>query len=454
MDWNICVMTKGETVFANTQGQTNAFSLIAPGALYHAGRLLRDIGESFYGNDEGLLIVPSIPAGLDESHAIEPHTWETMYARAHENGWRSPWTDGRAAETGWITWTHEVSGKKIHMGILNLMDQSRTPLFALDASAGAIAARVIEYHRVTGALWRMTAGVSGCVGIRANVAERVRRDNEQALRTGIGTVISEPHWRWDAAPDSLHGLGHMTWMRELVPAERHGSVYLFDIRAQFLAAMAAARIGWGKPSHTSQPVFDPERAGYWRIPASTLAGHSARPPLVDPKKIDKWGSTWVTTPAMVYFDSLGIRPAPSESWTTATSSQILKPWATRLRSVLDYTATADINADPRFIPAAALKRTYTETIGMFTVTGGSIYRPDWRDTIIDLARVNMMRKLDRARQVLGVWPVKIYHDAVYYPGAEDDRDAIASAIGVNINIGKFKYQDTMSALEYVRKAGQ
>jgi hypothetical protein len=386
-----------------------------------------------------------------------------MITRAGENGWRASITvDKRGPETGWLTWTHEVSGKKIHMGILNLMDQSRTPLFSLDASAGAIAARVIEYHRVTGALWRMTAGVSGCVGIRANVAERVAQANASVDREALAArvahgrndrpvLLSEPHWRWDAAPESLHGLGHMTWMRELVPAERHGLIYVFDIRAQFLAAMAGARIGWGKPSHTSQPVFDPERAGYWRIPAPTLP---VRPPLVDPKKIDKWGSTWVTTPAMVYFDSLGIRPAPSESWTTATSSQILKPWATRLRSVLDYTATPDINADPRFIPAAALKRTYTETIGMFTVTGGSIYRPDWWDTIIDLARVNMMRKLDRARQVLGVWPVKIYHDAVYYPGAEDERDAIASAIGVNINIGKFKYQDTMSALEYVRRAGQ
>jgi hypothetical protein len=151
---------------------------------------------------------------------------------------------------------------------------------------------------------------------------------------------------------------------------------------------------------------------------------------------------------MVYFDSLGVRPAPSESWTTATSSQILKPWATKIRQALDVFPTKGV------IPLGALKRTYTETIGMFTVTGGSIYRPDWRDTIIDLARVNMMRKLDRARQVLGVWPVKIYHDAVYYPGAEDERDAIASAIGVNINIGKFKYQDTMTALEYVRRAGQ
>jgi len=420
-DYELCVITEMETVFANTHGRISAFDTAA-GTFYNIGKLLRDVSISFGHNLDGLLIISTLPKGV--------RAWDRLLTEAFEQGWAP--TSARFTETGWVTWRHtSAPDKRIHMAVLDRLDQERTPLFQLTASAQTITDRLLAYQKINGALWRMTPGVSGCLGIRA-----VRWNG---LDPAAGR---EPHWRWDNAPETLHGLGYPIWQRDPAPAERHGLIYGFDIRAQYLAAMSNARLGWGKPTHQHQPAFDPERAGYWRINAWQC--NPAAPAIIDLKKIDKWGTTWVTTPAMIYFAELDIHPQIIESWTTATSSQILKPWAAGLRNALNTPTPGEV------VPTEAIKRTYAETIGMFTVEGGSIYRPDWRDTIVDLARINFYRKIDKAHKVLGVWPVGIYHDTVYYPGHEDDLDAITSALGgIDERIGKFRYTGQQTAAKFL-----
>jgi hypothetical protein len=149
---------------------------------------------------------------------------------------------------------------------------------------------------------------------------------------------------------------------------------------------------------------------------------------------------WITNPVMAYLLELGIMPMVYDSWTSATSSEILKPWAQRIRNAI-YA-----QSDTLGVIEPALKLTYAATNGLFNAPGGSIYRPDWHWTDVDLATVNARRKLDRVKQSIGVWPCEIYHDAVWYP--VEDAQAFADlnlALGVKLhpertNIGKFKYQ--------------
>lgn len=450
--WNICVMTRGTTYFANTEGNIRGFETMAPGALWDTGRLLADVGRSFAGRSEGLLIVPVLPGGGEELHGPVSlaSRWAAMEASAVRAGWKPTGDGERTRDTGWATFRHMDTDRVIYMGVLANMDQSRTPLFDVVADAETITRTLISYASVTGALWRMTAGVSGCAAIRTYMKDRAQR---QLTLSGLDQEEDgEPFWRWDSAPANVHGAGHMTWARTLSGAEKAGAdarIATYDVRAQFLAAMAGFRYGWGHPTQRKSVPFDPERAGFWHIAASgplSLGG----PPIV--RQIDNRGLTWVTTPVMVYLYDQGIQPMVYDSWTTATSSQWLKPWAQDIRNAL--------YADSEYLREIekALKRTYSETNGMFNVPGGSIFRRDLHWTTVDGATVNVRRKVDHVHKVLGIWPCEVYHDAVSYPVLDvhgfmelNKTLGVAYPATPRINIGKFKYVGAITIEEWERK---
>lgn len=452
--WNICVMTRGETYFATSEGAIRGFEVTAPGAFHDTGRLLADVGEAFGERPEGLLLIPVLPGNTEEEYdeSTSPAgRWATMEASALRAGWRATGEEGKIRDTGWVSFRHLTSDRVIHMGILTLMDQSRTPLFDLAADAETIVKHLISYASVTGVVWRMTAGVSGCSSIRDYMAERAQRQltlPELAEDPDAG----QPHWRWDTASPELHGAGHMIWARTLSPAEKAGEdprVVTYDVRAQFLAAMAGYRFGWGKPVQRKAVPFDPERAGFWHIAASgplSLGG----PPIV--RQVDSRGLTWVTTPVMVYLREKGIEPMVYDSWTTATSSEWLKGWAQRIRDAL--------YAESQYLREieTALKRTYSETNGMFNVAGGSIFRRDLHWTTVDGATMNVRRKIDRVHQVLGIWPCEVYHDAVSYPVLDPHGfNELNAILGVQypqqkrISIGHFKYVGHCTISEWETK---
>lgn len=453
--WNICVMTGGKTIFANTEGNIRGFEMIAPGAFWNAGRLLADVGRAFAGRDEGLLIVPVLPGGGEEGeHNSLATRWAAMESAALQYGWKVTGAEERIRDTGWATFRHLDTNRVIYMGVLTHMDQSRTPLFDLAADAETIIRHLISYASVTGVFWRFTAGVSGCAAIRLYMRERAER---QLTLSGLESPEEgdgEPFWRWDSALPDLHGAGHMTWSRALYPAEKAGSearIVTYDVRAQFLAAMAGFRYGWGKPMQRKSVPFDPERAGFWHIASSgplSLGG----PPIV--RQIDNRGLTWVTTPVMVYLYDQGIQPMVYDSWTTATSSQWLKPWAQDIRNAL--------YADSEYLREIekSLKRTYSETNGMFNVPGGSIFRRDLHWTTVDGGTMNVRRKIDHVHKVLGMWPCEVYHDAVSYPvldfaGFQELNKTLGVKYpvpqGEKILIGKFKYVGSTSIKEWEAK---
>lgn len=438
--WNICVMTRGETWFANTEGAIKCYGVVAPGSFYDTGKLINDIALAFGDRDEGLLLVPVLPgSGTDEE---EPNSlagrWAAMEASANRAGWRIAGDAERIRDTGWITFRHMGNDRRIYMGVLTLMNQDRTPLFSLTDEGETIVKAVGTYAAVTGVLWRYTAGVSGCASIRADRADRAAR---QLTLTELeeSPDQGQPHWIWSDRPAELHGAGRMIWSRELAPAERHGKIVTYDIRAQFLAAMVSARYGWGKPAQRARTPFDPERAGFWLVAASGLLSLDG-PPLV--RHVDGRGLTWVTTPVLAYLLERGISPMVYDSWTSATSSQILKPWAERIRNAI-YSQSRTL-----YGVEDALKWTYAEANGLFNTHGGSIDRGDWHWTTEDTAMVNERRKLDKVRESIGMWPCEVYHDAVSYPVADaEEFAALNNALGVKYprpqglptQIGKFKY---------------
>lgn len=455
--WQICVMTRDETYFANTSGAIRGFDLIAPGTFHDTGALLADMGKACDGQPEAVLLVPVLPGSGEEYESTTSlaSRWTGMEASALRSGWMVTGDSEKIRDNGWVTFRHLETGDKIFMGILSLMDQDRTPLFDLAASAETIVNALLTYASVTGVIWRMTAGVSGCASIRADRKERaeiqltlpeIEEDPDQG----------QPHWRWDKAPADMRGVGHMIWSRPLVPAERQGKVVTYDVRAQFLAALAGGRFGWGEPAQRTRVPFDPERAGFWLIAASGLMSLDG-PPII--KTADDTllspsgrGLVPVTTPVMVYMRDRGIEPMVYDSWTSATSSQFLKPWAQKIRNAL-YAQSETIRAiEP------ALKRSYSETNGLFNVKGGSIFRPDWHWTTVDLSTMNLRRKLDKVKRSIGIWPCEIYHDAVSYPveDAQMFRDlneslGVAYPPGERIEIGKFKYKGSISVQDWQAK---
>lgn len=452
--WNICVMTGGETYFANTEGAIKGYGVIAPGAFYDAGALLADIGRAFDDQREGLLLVPVLPGGGDEENTGETTSlatrWAAMEAAAARAGWIMTGDEGKVRDNGWATFRHAATGRRIYMGVLTHMEQSKTTLFELTANADTIVRRLISYASVTGVVWRMTAGVSGCSSIRTNLAERAARQLTLP-ELGESPDDGQPHWRWDSAPVELHGAGHMIWTRQLAAFEKSGSeprIVTYDTRAQFLASMAGARYGWGEPIQRPRVPFDPERAGFWLIAASgpeSLDG----PPIIRHK--DGRGLTWVTTPVMVYLRERGIEPMVYDSWTSATSSQWLKAWAQKLRDALYAESEYLIEIEP------SLKGTYKETNGMFNVAGGTICRRDMHWTTIDNGTMNLRRKIDHVHQTIGVWPCEIYHDAVSYPVADWQAfEELNTALGVKhpvpqgqrVNIGKLKYMYSRSISDW------
>jgi hypothetical protein len=368
-----------------------------------------------------------------------------MEAAALRTGWLVTGDAEKIRDNGWVTFRHLTTGNKIYMGILTLMDQSRTPLFDLSADAETIVEALLTYASVTGVVWRMSAGVSGCASIRADRRERA----EVQLTLGERETdpdAGQPHWRWDTAPDGIRGAGHMIWSRPLTPAERQGKIVTYDVRAQFLAAMAGARFGWGEPNRRMSVPFDPERAGFWVVAGSALRSLDG-PPLVTSSD----ALVPVTTPTMVYLRDLGIEPMIYDSWTSATSSQILKPWAQKIRNAL-YAESETLRE-----VEAALKRTYVETNGLFNAKGGSICRPDWYWTTVDMGTMNLRRKLDKVKKAIGIWPCEIYHDAVSYPCEDSEMfRALSDALGVTyspgpVSIGKLRYKGSVAVADWQAK---
>lgn len=459
-DARVIVIKDGLVALAGAGHAPRTFEYVPAGLLTDAGSLLHWAGYHLPDDADGVLIVPSLPAYGDDDWSIDQRA-DLMTQKAAGAGWTRP-VASRLTETGWVTWTHQGSGQRINMGALDLMSADRTPVADLTGTALAIALDFRAYDDATGTPWRMTAGVTGCTMIRdivhrVEVAKTARR---RVVGRKDGAGVNAPRWHGKATDaqqiDPVTGVtrwarcaGDLRWSRPLFAGEHHGFIHHLDITGMFLAAASIAELPWSDLRPVDVQQFD-GRAGYWLVdgvglPAMLTSGST--PPAWERAAMNADGTVYLTTPMMTLLTEYGVNPAVQGALLSPTASRTLRPWAESIRDAL---------YDPRTPQrtAAALKRTYAETIGMFNSRGGSIYRPDWRDIIIDTARANLLRKLNGARRALGTWPIRINVDSVWYHMPDDTaaaRDELVTALGGSGRLGKFRHVSTTDARDAARK---
>lgn len=388
---------------------------------------------------DGALIVPGTAAALPD-HRID-------LARAEVDGTRADGWSGTPAVTlaehGWGTFVRH--GRSFAVGVAAWWDEGREGLIDSRTGAGDMAQRLALYHALTGGPWRGTAGVSGCGVLRSTV---------NVSRPGW---MPEPLWRWDLGPSGMFEPPptDLHWRRDLTRAELLSrDVHTFDVRAMYLAAAAQVELAWGGlfPAAAAE-LANPHDTlgglpGMYRIgvPAAGWATPDRlRPPIIPPTRLREDGTAWVAEPVVRYLrDDLRVPVKVREAWVGRQHHRLLRPWADKLRDalVMGRCPVGSVMRD-------AVSQTYRETVGMFGRPGGRICRPDWRAAILDLARVNLYRKIDAAWASLGVAPCEVRTDEVTYAGVVAP-GVLASALRCGPQIGHLRPTGTVGMPEYLQ----
>jgi hypothetical protein len=373
----------------------------------YAGDLANMADKAFGAHAEGVILL-QLPTYASMNSAGRRRAGVIIVESLKAAGWQ---TTTQGITTGWFFCLR--AGRVVMFGIGPWIEQGRTPLVSLSRSQAApvVASRLAEYHHLVGVCWRGTGGLSGTALVRK-------------LRTR-----NEPLWRWDKADTDVCGsafeLG-TPHQRAPRPDELDRPVVKFDVRGMYLAAALCAEFGLEAPERRGPQEFDPARPGYWQV---------AAPTWLDPRGLltrQREGRCWVTTPVMQYWADAGHRLEIYDSLTSAGQTRIMRPWSERLRD-------ARTKAPSALVPA--IKDTYSRTVGMLRRPGGRIYRPDWRDTIVDLAKVNLLRKLD----AMNVDPLHFQTDAIW---VATDADVPQKLFPDRGNIGALRFEELMTMDEY------
>jgi hypothetical protein len=356
----------------------------------------------------------------------------TVLAELRERGCK---VSDSGLETGWFTVRRDHAGT-VHLAVSKMISQYNFALANVSAPGSLIAGRLAQYHNLTGAAWRGPAGLSGCAAIRETHATKPSG--------------AQPLWRWDEADKvdatrcawELRGARHNRTMTDTELGSKY--IHQFDVRAMYLAAANTAMVGWSAPEARGPQEFDPGRPGYWLVQGDQLdAPHTVVRPGPGPK--------WLTTPVMSYLAERGQTPEVFDSWTSERGGRYLKPWAERLTAALKVGQYCGEDPCVRCV-RMGLKETYKRTVGMMARAGGRIFRPDWRDEVVDRARVNVIRKVDAS----GYDPLRWNTDSVWI-ATDEEAPAVGRKLGVPYTpagdevwqVGKFRHIRTMTPAEYL-----
>jgi len=329
----------------------------------------------------------------------------------------------------WTTLTRDyTNGQRtvIHLGLSGSVADNPGALLNGAEGPADVAWRLGRYHDLTGHAWRYTAGVSGCFGLR----QRWQHPDPG----------KQPLWR-SAGPRGVMGQGPMVWNAAEQPAE--GTVDSWDVNAMYLGGIKNARVAWSELKPTGARGFDAGVAGWWEIDVATVPGElwdgKVRPPLFWARRVIK-GTTWLSTERAKLVEQLTGTIDVVDSWTCDNTEAIGRGYAERLASV----RTGMLG--PMGPAARGVKRTWAELVGMVAREGGSIHRPDWSAAWMDLSCANMLRRVFRVGDQLGVWPVAIRTDAVHYANA--DVPVLGTALGMGDGVGLFKKERTLTVDQY------
>ena len=439
-DWTALVIGDNQAHFAGRNQAPRSYSYVPPGLNYDPVYLLNSCSAQFRG--EGTVIVARVPGPYDVAPfatAEYPEQLRQCIQAAGRGGWSATDT---AAENGygWVTFTHH-DRPTVHLGIVSHIKIESDQLVDPTDGPRVMAELLAKYQSATGVAWRATAGVTGIQLIRALWDRPVKTPKGVRAR-------KQPLWI-EHTDQTMTGAGDILWRRKPSPGPL---VVRYDLRMAYGAAAGVAELPSNRLEHTGPCDFDPLVGGYWRIivPASAwwARNNADQPPVINPGRMLGNRTAWVTTPLLTWLYELDHHPEVIDSWTTDTCGRILRGWYEQLR-----TARIECADSPRL--SAAVKATVNAAVGMMRSGRGRIQRRIWADTIIDLSRANLLRKLTAGHAATGLWPFRVEHDSAWYVvpgpvvGTETDPGPLSAAVGVSPQMGRFRIEDVWPMGEYL-----
>lgn len=348
-----------------------------------------------------------------------------------DGGWKvsslSPWT------TVWVP-----GRSAVHVGVGPWLHPENNALHADDP--GNLAYRLTSFQRITGTAFHGNPGLPALTMLRK--LPPPRDDRRRPIK-----VEWTPHWAscTPALSDCERPFAKFVNPDEKPFPFLHG----YDAARQYLAAASNTLVTVSQLRRTGNREFDRRIAGYWKIkaPAWNVPG------LPNPSGYEAGAECWVTSPTLELLEDLdqaGYLTFPEilESWTDEEYvRQFFRPWAAQINDA--YTRSLlDTTLDGKAV-TGTIKGMYKVGIGlMHAHSGRTVCRPDWHHSIIAKARANLFRKMFNVWVNMGIAPVEVNYDKVWYgthhedpqawhPLGKDRNNRIAPAFPVGDGLGSF-----------------
>lgn len=342
--------------------------------------------------------LPDTP-GTDEEMTDHP---ATVGARAA--GWKvrrlGPWTtlygDNRPA---------------VQLGVLPWIDPAECPMVSGGhaITAGALAL----WHEVTGSAYHGTVSVAGLT----------------VLTNGFPNPKTAPTWKPKLGGPGDQGVEddlRREYWRGPLAGKRYAHGY--DATRAYVSACMGVKLSPYQLKRTGKLQWDPQhpRAGWWEVELSPWnLRHMPDPAGYDPSG---QGRTvrWIAQPTMELLHALtelgvygGVRVL--DSW-TGPAKELLKPWATTMRSAFDAVTDPASGYDPHEAQrvAATIKDAGRGTLGLLNRPTNYVHRPDWWYSIVSLTRANLWRKAWKIGTTEDRWPLWFDVDNIWYASDIDD----------------------------------
>lgn len=406
---------------------------------WEPGALLEGAGRLFAGG-EGVLAL--------RQSAFTPQQWR---ADAMARGWTP---SGEVTHSPWRTYRHRHSGT-VHVLLHDLGRPDQIPLTAPTWDPYALYRALTRWHELTGVAYRATPGVGAVASLRKHWWGR-----------------RAPEWRWPERPDDLRPStpSVLLWERS-GKKNSTGFVHKLDVNRQYLAALKSAMLGWVPPVPEGAVPFDATRHGLWYIrllhPAAVHARVRMRPFIFT--GFDTSGRGWATTPVVNYLQEQHFPFEILEAWLTPiyrrtnaeegrsipATTRLFRQWGEKWSTAQRMAATSHprgCECNPCRM-SSCLKRGPNELVGLLASSSAATTRLDIAWTVRDVARVALLRKIDKAAEHgASVLPLRVAHDSVWYrtedPSPAPILTALGSAVVTDGQHGRLRFESTMPIDEY------
>lgn len=427
---------------------TRTLDYVPPGIMSAPEWFLDRAADVLHG--EGTVIVRHVPLN-DWGADNRPYRDQIaeFAARAATGGW---WASDNAIDraSGWLTLSKKDAGV-VHLGVLDGIDQTKTPLFRLDWHPQQIADQLATFQGAVGVPYRASPGTAGCAAIR------LWHETKPLDKSGEREI---PTWIWREPPDGVMTSGDVMWARKIdTDTRKLRWVHAYDTNRQYLAAMAAVALSWSNPQ-PDIPDWDMSRAGLWRVkPAGARPRPGPLPPLLDWSIATKANVTWATTALVAQARKAGIKLEIIDAYLSRQvrkqrrdgtevpgTGRVLRGPAEMFRdaqracpAVPDH--PEDCWCEPCAL-AATLKQVVNHAVGMMGNPASQVRRIDWHYAIRDMARMLLLIKVYDAAKKHGLFPIKVERDCIWYASDDPDPAALGAKLGVVTDgqIGRLKIE--------------